>query len=360
MALGLVLSFAACDVYDSQLIATAFGPGGSTGVGGSGGSGTAGAGRGGSVGSGGSVPATGGSAGKGGATGGTDGGGSTGDGGTVANGGTGAMEGGSDGDGGEDPGAGGSAGVGGTGGDGGGGAGGSGGDAAGSGGAGSGGKGGAGAGGTGGAGAGSGGAGAGAGGSGGAGTGGAGTGGTGGMGETCTGCARLSVPLATSDDRAHFTLLLPSVTDLSAATITFRIAKLAGTGGTFKGYIQEGSPDYSIQDGVSTPIADIDTSMQEIAWSIAGAGNAADKTMIRRIGIEIAGTGGSTFTNPTVLYLDSIVVTGSSLNPASFTFDTSGTVYTTPTGEGPPSQLYLNNYSADTNVTGAALSWLGP
>jgi hypothetical protein len=256
------------------------------------------------------------------------------------------MEGGSDGEGGEDPGVGGTAGAGGggQGGTGGDGTAGTAGTTAGSGGAG-----------AGGAGAGN----AGAGGTGGAGAGGtAGTGG--GMGETCTGCARLSVPLTASANRAHFTLLLPADTDLSAATVTFRVAKRAGTGGTFKGYIQEGAPDYSLQDGVNTTIASIGTTMQNIVWNIAGAGTAADKTIIRRIGIEIAGTSGSSWTNPTVLYVDSIVVTGATLTPASYTFDTAASVYTTPVDQGPEGELFLNSYSGDTNVTGAAVSWLGP
>jgi hypothetical protein len=131
-------------------------------------------------------------------------------------------------------------------------------------------------------------------------------------------------------------------------------------GGTFKGYIQEGGPNYLLQDGVNTTIASIGTGMQNIVWSIAGAGAAADKTIIERIGIEIAGTSGASWTNPTVLYVDRIDVTGSALSPASYTFDTAATVHTTPTGQGPVGRIYLNNYSGDTNVTGAAISWLGP
>jgi hypothetical protein len=350
LALGVVAAVAACNVYDSQLIGTASGPGGTPGVSGTAGSGGSVAGvsgRGGGAGGTAGTPSSGGKAGVGGTTGGLGGGGSPGDGGTVATGGTSGMEGGSDGDGGEDPGVGGSAGAGaGAGGQ--SGAGGTAGATAGSSGAGAGGASGGGASGAGGAGAGAGGAGAG------------GMAGTAGMGTTCPGCARLSVPLTATANKAHFTLLLPGATDLSAATITFRVAKLAGTGGTFKGYIQEGSPNYQLQDGVNTTIASIGTGMQNIAWSIASAGTAANKTSIQRIGIEIAGTSGSSWTNPTVLFVDSIVVTGSSLTSGSYTFDTEATVYTTPTEQGPAGRLFLNSYADDTNVTGAAISWLGP
>jgi hypothetical protein len=197
----------------------------------------------------------------------------------------------------------------------------------------------------------------------GTGGGGAGSGGgagTGGSSEVCTGCARLSVPLAASADQAHFTITLPAATDFSVATIALRVARYAGTGGWFKAYIQEGSPNYLYQDSVETTIASIGTSMQTISWDVATAGTTADKTIIRRIGIEISGNGASSWTNPTVLYVDSITVTGTTLAMSSFTFDTSNTVSTTPTGSGPNNVIWLNNFSGDTNVTGATLSWLGP
>jgi hypothetical protein len=198
----------------------------------------------------------------------------------------------------------------------------------------------------------------GAGGGGGAGSGGGA--GTGGSSEVCTGCARLSVPLAATADQAHFTITLPAATDFSAATIALRVARYAGTGGWFKAYIQEGSPNFLYQDSVETTIASIGTSMQTISWDVATAGTTADKTIIRRIGIEISGNGASSWTNPTVLYVDSITVTGTTLAMSSFTFDTSNTVSTTPTGSGPNNVIWLNNFSGDTNVTGATLSWLGP
>jgi len=340
-ALGGLLLLGGCDVYNQALIDDAVGdfgtPGdaGEPGVGGMGGT-PMGGGTGGSAVGGGLV------------TGGASGAGATGSGGT--------SSGGSDGDGGE-----GDRDSGGTSG---GGRGGSstGGDAGDSGSSGTAGQGGS-PGGSGGAGNSSGVAGSGAGnagtGGGGAGSGGGGSG-TGGSGEVCTGCARLSVPLAASADQAHFTIALPAATDFSAATIAIRVARYAGTGGWFKAYIQEGSPNYLYQDSVETTIASIGTSMMTINWNVATAGTTADKTIIRRIGIEISGAGASSWTSPTVLHVDSIIVTGTSLAMSSFTFDTSSTVLATPTSSGPNDIIWLNNYSGDTNVTGATLGWLGP
>jgi hypothetical protein len=344
MVLGVVTLFTGCNIYDSQLISSALGPG-SKASGGSAGSLPGAGGSGGSGGSGGRSPQTGGNSGVGGATGGTSAGTSNGGrGGTDASGGSGALEGGADGEGGEDPGLGGTGGSGGAGG-----------TTAGSDGTG-------GHSGTGGAGAGGGTSGSGGDYAGTGGTGAGGTGGTGGSGsgETCSGCARLEVPLAASGNRAHFTLLLPSDTDMSAATITFRVANVAGTGGNFRGYIQEGAPDYVFQTGNATTIASIGTSMQDIVWSVASAGTAADKTKIRRIGIEISAGSSSSWTNPTVFYVDSITITGSSPSLASYPFDTEDSVYTTPTGQGPTGDMYLNDAAGDTTVTGAAISWVGP
>jgi hypothetical protein len=343
MVLGVVTVFTGCNIYDSELISSALGPG-TKASGGSAGSLPGSGGSGGSAGSGGSSPQTGGNSGVGGAVGGTSAGTSNGGrGGTDASGGSRAVEGGADGEGGDDPGLGGTGGSGGAGG-----------TTAGSDGT-------SGHSGSGGAGAGVGGGTSGSGGDS-AGTGGTGAGGTGGSGsgETCSGCARLEVPLAASGNRAHFTLLLPSDTDMSAATITFRVANVAGTGGNFRGYIQEGAPDYVFQTGNATTIASIGTSMQDIVWSVASAGTAADKTKIRRIGIEISAGSDSSWTNPTVLYVDRITVTGSSPSLASYPFDTDDSVYTTPTGQGPTGDMYLNDDAGDTTVTGAAISWVGP
>lgn len=356
VALGLVVGFAGCTVYDQALIDSATGSGG-RGSGATGG-GTP-AGQGGSLGGSGGVSVTGG---KGGASGGS-GGASGGSGGAGPTGGTGATEGGSDGEGGEgDQGAGGSSGVG-QGGTGGGGAGGA---TGGTGGAGSGGVGGtsgAGAGGTGGtSGAGTGGtSGAGTGGTGGAGAGGAGAGAGGAGPEVCSGCARLSVPLNDANDRAHFCVTLEEETDLSAAIITFRVARFAGTGGSFRGYIQhDGSPDWVFLEGADTPFSSIGTTPGDIVWDLSTVTTTFDKTIIARIGIQVTASGATAWTNPTVLYVDSISVTGADPAIAGWTFDTSATVHTTPVTFLAPGPMWHNNHTDDTTAVGSAISWLGP
>jgi len=197
---------------------------------------------------------------------------------------------------------------------------------------------------------------------GGAGTGGAGGAGAGGTGgEVCSGCARLSVVLDAADERAHYCLTLSGLTDFSAATITFRVARLAGTGGEFLGYIQHGgTPDYLYAESAHTQVSSIGTSLSNIVWDVSTVTGTFDKTVIARIGIEVTSEGSSAWTNPTVLYIDSVTVTGSTPAIAAWTFDTSATVYTTPVNSYGVGPIWLNNYSADTTAAGSAISWLGP
>jgi hypothetical protein len=180
-----------------------------------------------------------------------------------------------------------------------------------------------------------------------------------GSGEVCSGCARLYVPLASSTDRARFVLSIAPGTDLTDATITLRIARPKGTSGKFRAYIQEGGPDYHVRFGPSINLAALSTSMSSITFKIDDSITSVDVTAIARMGVEISGEGGSSFTNPTLIYVDRISVVGEWVADQDFTFDTAASVSTTPTNSGPLGKMWLNNYKADTNMSGAAIEWLG-
>jgi hypothetical protein len=158
-----------------------------------------------------------------------------------------------------------------------------------------------------------------------------------------------------ASDRAHFTILLSAKSDLSSATITLRVARLKGIGGTILAYVQGGSPDYILRFGMPIEIDSLGTSMQDVVWKVADTRGSADLTAIERIGIEINGSGGGPYSNPTVIYVDRMDVASS-----SWTFDAAASVYTTPTVSGPVAQIWLNNHSGDTTVSDASVSWLGP
>jgi len=195
------------------------------------------------------------------------------------------------------------------------------------------------------------------------GTSGAGAGGTGGVGgalQTANGCAKLVVPLASASDKAHFVISLTSPVDMSGATLSMRVYVQAGTGGWIFNYVQDnntyrflGVPtakrrQLNSLSGWSTIDWDVGAEPDSAATGIA-------KTSIKNIGIEINAQPASSWSNPTVVFIDSIVLATPS---RTFAFDATSSVYTTPTSTNAPGQaLWLNAGATDTTATGAALSW---
>jgi hypothetical protein len=153
------------------------------------------------------------------------------------------------------------------------------------------------------------------------------TGGTPTAVESCSGCARMEVVLTEFDSKAHFKIMLPAPTDLSSASVTFVVQRFAGTGGQLRAFIQSGD-NFAFYEGAVTNISDIsDTEMQTIAWDMSNLTLEARST-VSYIGIQLSGRGGGTvFTNPTVVYLDSIRVTGSDLDVDYWPFDTEDSIY---------------------------------
>jgi hypothetical protein len=169
-------------------------------------------------------------------------------------------------------------------------------------------------------------------------------------------------------DRAHYVQTLPSLTDFSEATVTVRVAKLQGTGGWFRIYLQHGggtlpdggAGDFNYAETPETLISSIGTSFQNITWDVSADTSGFDFAVISRLGIEVSAESGGPWTNPTVLYIDRIDITGASPAVSAWTFDSSSTVDPTPTNFRGAGAFWLNNYSADTTATGCTLSWLGP
>jgi|SRR6478735_322874 len=201
-------------------------------------------------------------------------------------------------------------------------------------------------------------------GAGGAGTGSAGTAGAsagsgGGAVQTSKGCAKLSVPLVASGDKAHFVISLASPADLSAAKVSMRLYVQAGTGGTLFNYVQDNGTYHFL----GVPPADRRelssfSGWSTLTWNVGTEPEGSSgivKTSIKNIGIELNAQPSSAWTSPTIVYVDSVTVTTPTL---SFTFDASTSVYTTPTTMSAASQaLWLNSGASDTTATGAALGW---
>jgi hypothetical protein len=187
--------------------------------------------------------------------------------------------------------------------------------------------------------------------------GGAATGGSSSPLESCTGCARLSVPLAAPLDKANYVIALPTVMDFRNAVITYRVFKRAGSGGEIRGYIQHGgTPDFG-QLFQSQPLRlSACDGWEEIVWRIADEGGNYDKTIVGRVGIHVIGVGSTEWTNPTVVYLDSIRVTGPSVGP--WDFADAASIDPAATYGAEPNLLWRN--LGDDPVEGSEITWLGP
>jgi hypothetical protein len=189
----------------------------------------------------------------------------------------------------------------------------------------------------------------------------AGGGGSAGSGDTATGCANLSVPLTQTADRAHFVITLTTAANMTTGTVAMRVYVQAGTGGVINNYVQD-TNNHFLNPASKSSIGLLAGTWTNIQWNVgneATGSSGIDKTNIKRIGIEIAGTGSTTWANPTKVYVDSVTVTASATIPA-FTFDTSGTVDTMPSsGVDVGGQvLWLNSYSGDTSASNVTLGWL--
>jgi hypothetical protein len=188
----------------------------------------------------------------------------------------------------------------------------------------------------------------------------AGTGGAAGAGATANGCAKLSVPLASAADKAHFVISLTSPADLSQATISMRVYVRAGSGGSIFNYVQDSGTYHFF----GVPVAERAVLSNISGWSTVtwGVGAEADsgatgivKTSIKNIGIEVNAQPSSSWLNPTIIYIDSITITTPAL---SFTFDGSSSIYPTPTTAAATGQaLWTNSGATDTTAVGVTLGW---
>ena len=167
------------------------------------------------------------------------------------------------------------------------------------------------------------------------------------------------MPLDDAGDKAHFVISLTSPADLSGATISIRFYVQAGAGGTIFNYVQDNGTYrfFGVPTAQRYPLGSA-SGWTTISWDVGAqpdsAGTGIVKTSIKNIGIELNAQPSSAWSNPTIVYLDSLTVT----NPAlSFTFDATASVNPTPTTTASGESLWLNIVSSDTTATGSALSW---
>lgn len=172
-------------------------------------------------------------------------------------------------------------------------------------------------------------------------------------GAAHTGCALLSVTFDASTDYSHHVITLDADTNLSNATLSALVYAPNAAGGSVYLYVQQANYTYYAQ-----PLQALSglKNWASVSWDLSQVSPSGfDKTKVRRIGIGIDAGTSNVWTDPTLVYVDSVTVTTPTL---SFPFDTVNSVNTTPTtyhvGD---NAIWLNNGPDDTTATGAKISW---
>ena len=152
----------------------------------------------------------------------------------------------------------------------------------------------------------------------------------------------------------------PSITTAEGqgTTISLRIYVQAGSGGRIFAYAQDSS--FNFLGPANKPLLASQSGWVTLTWDVAAeptVSPAITKTDVKRIGIEIQAAPSSSWSNPTVVFVDSISVNTPNL---SFPFGSSSTVSTATnvTSDQSGQVLWINNGSSDTTATGTALTWV--
>ncbi|MGK3990977.1 hypothetical protein WME99_48470 [Sorangium sp. So ce136] len=131
-------------------------------------------------------------------------------------------------------------------------------------------------------------------------------------GEQCPGCARLSVPLTGRRQATQFFIGFDEAIDLTGATVTFRVKAHTGTSGGVQPFVQNGDELFYANIGYTwNPIAELGewTEFKIDVDAAAAASPGFNRTLVEVIGLQVTAGDTGPWTNPTVIYVDSITVT---------------------------------------------------
>jgi hypothetical protein len=150
--------------------------------------------------------------------------------------------------------------------------------------------------------------------------------------ETCggSGCARLCIPLTAAEQKTLFRLTIPP-TDLTGATATFNACLYTETARATMGWVQpygQEAVNYQGHWGVYSfgSITGCSTGFTPMTFAFSsGAMTTYYPSQVSYIGLELVAKAGGPWTNPTILYVDSVVITpgpdGGAV-PGPFNFNT--------------------------------------
>lgn len=145
--------------------------------------------------------------------------------------------------------------------------------------------------------------------------------------ETCSGCARLSVPLSEANTRTPYIIYLTGANmglDMSAASVTFRVSVYAGTNGAIQLFAQNPENLNYEQERNFISFNQI-TGFQDLVLNLSNPSNGNfDNTMVQAVGLEVHAGSTGPWTNPTIVYVDSIALSNAAelgLGPWGFDND---------------------------------------
>ncbi|XXX79410.1 hypothetical protein WMF30_11600 [Sorangium sp. So ce134] len=131
-------------------------------------------------------------------------------------------------------------------------------------------------------------------------------------GEQCPGCARLSVPLTRAGQATQFFIGFDEAIDLTGAVVTFRVKAHTGTSGGVQPFVQNGGELFWANIGYTwNPVAGLEE-WADLTIDVDAAAAASpffNRTLVKLIGIQVTAGDTGPWTNPTVIYVDSITVT---------------------------------------------------
>jgi hypothetical protein len=125
-----------------------------------------------------------------------------------------------------------------------------------------------------------------------------------------------SVPFTTSGQNQRYADVYPSPVDLTGAQMTVRIYAPGATGGAIVFYFTDNS-EFTAGGGTTVSFADLSQRWTDVTFSASG-GTDFDSTQIRQVNLEVISGSSSAWTNPTVIYVDSVRSTNLAVN---HTFD---------------------------------------
>ena len=129
----------------------------------------------------------------------------------------------------------------------------------------------------------------------------------------------LTVPFTTTGQDQRYADLFSTLPNLTNTTMRLRLYAPGATGGSITFYLNDA--DSSAGPGATVTLDTLSKGWTDISISVGGVVGAFDPSAVKQVTMEvISGSTVVAWTNPTVVYLDSVVTSNALVND---TFDTS-------------------------------------